>query len=180
MNRDDFNDLVMNISRKLYGYAYRILRDQAGAEDAIQEVFMKLWKMNTKLDEYKSIDALALTMTKNHCIDLLRKHKQYETGDNYAVKFFHAPEPTPHEQLERNETKFILDRIIGKLPEIYREMIQLRDIDGLSYEEIAVMTDQNINTLRVNLSRARKIIRDQYLKYNNETRGNKKTARKVL
>ncbi|HZV46858.1 MAG TPA: sigma-70 family RNA polymerase sigma factor, partial [Thermodesulfovibrionales bacterium] len=86
----------------------------------------------------------------------------------------------PHEQLERNETKFILDRIIEKLPEIYREMIQLRDIDGLSYEEIAVMTDQNINTLRVNLSRARKIIRDQYLKYTNETRGNKKTARKVL
>ena len=165
MTRADFNDLVLKTGRKLYGYAFRILKDQAGAEDAVQEVFIKLWKMNTRLGEYKSIEALAATMTKNYCIDQLRKHKQIETGYNDTIPFYHATELSPHEQMERNETASIIDGIIEKLPETYREMIQLRDIDGLSYEEIAVKTDQNINTLRVILSRARKIIRDEYRKY---------------
>jgi RNA polymerase sigma factor (sigma-70 family) len=180
MSRADFNELVLRISHKLYGYAFRILKDQAGAEDAVQEVFIKLWKMNTRLGEYKSPEALAATMTKNYCIDQLRKHKQIEFGDNNAFTFYHSTEPSPHEQMERNETTSILDRIIENLPEIYREMVQLRDIEGLSYVEIAAKTDQNINTLRVNLSRARKIIRDEYKKNIYEYRGNKKAAGKVL
>jgi RNA polymerase sigma-70 factor, ECF subfamily len=65
MSRTDFNDLVHQLNRKLYGYAFRILRNQEEAEDAVQEVFIKLWKMNEKLSEYNSIDALATTMTKN-------------------------------------------------------------------------------------------------------------------
>jgi RNA polymerase sigma-70 factor (ECF subfamily) len=59
-------------------------------------------------------------------------------------------------------------------------MIQLRDIDGLSYEEISEKTHQNINTLRVNLSRARKIVRDEYKKSLYEYRGDKKAAGKIL
>lgn len=180
MTRADFNDLVYKISRKLYGYAYRMLKDQAGAEDAVQEVFIKLWKMKTHLGEYKSIEALASTMTKNYCIDQLRKQKQVEYGNDNSVNLFQGPGPTPGEQMERNESSSILESIIGKLPEAYREIVQLRDIDGLSYEEIAVQTDQNINTLRVNLSRARKIIRDEYKKYYYEYRGNKKAAGKIL
>ena len=66
-----------------------------------------------------------------------------------------------------------MHRIINNLPEMYREIIQLRDIEELSYDEIADKTGQNINTLRVNLSRARKIVRDEYKKHNNEFRGNK-------
>jgi RNA polymerase sigma-70 factor (ECF subfamily) len=180
MTRAEFNDLVLNISRKLYGYAYRILKDQAGAEDAVQEVFIKLWKMNSRLEDYMSIEALATTMTKNYCIDQLRKVKLFRNSDVSSVNLFHSSEPTPHEQMERSETASIIGRIIEKLPEIYRDMIQLRDIDGLSYEEIALQTDQNINTLRVNLSRARKLIRDEYKRYLYEYRGNKKAAGKIL
>ena len=69
-----------------------------------------------------------------------------------------------------------MHRIINDLPGIYREIIQLRDIEELSYEEIAEKTGQNINTLRVNLSRARKSVRDEYKKQNNEFRGNKTIA----
>jgi RNA polymerase sigma-70 factor (ECF subfamily) len=171
MNRIDFNDLVRNISRKLYGYAYRILRDQTAAEDTVQEVFIRLWKMNAKLDEYKSVEALALTMTKNYCIDQLRKNKQYESGNNPDTSFLKTQEPTPHEEMEKNEIASILNKIIERLPETYRELIKLRDIEGLSYEEIADIKGENINKLRVNISRARKLIRDQYLKYTYEFRG---------
>ena len=180
MTRAEFNDLVLNISRKLYGYAYRIVKDQTEAEDAVQEVFIKLWKMNTRLGEYKSIEALASAMTKNYCIDQLRKVKQFKDRNDNPLALVQASEPTPHEQMERSETASIIGRIIEKLPETYREMIQLRDIDGLSYEKIAIQTNQNINTLRVNLSRARKMIRDEYKRHLYEYRGNKKTAGKIL
>ncbi len=70
--------------------------------------------------------------------------------------------------LRESETAAIMDRIINELPEAYGKIIQLKEIDGLSYEEIADQTGQNINTLRVNLSRARKMVRDEYKKFFNE------------
>jgi RNA polymerase sigma-70 factor (ECF subfamily) len=66
------------------------------------------------------------------------------------------------------------------LPDIYKEVIELREIEGLSYEEISARTEQNINTLRVTLSRARKIVREEFNKYQYERRGIKEVDRKVL
>ena len=176
MHRADFNNLVYKISRLLYGHAYRILKDQAGSEDAVQEVFVKLWKMNTKLGEYESVNALAVTMIKNYCIDQIRKQKHMEPENRDSFALYHDPGPTPLEKLERSETTEIMERIINGLPEIYREIIQLKDIDGLSYEVIAFKTGQNINTLRVNLSRARKMVREEFNKYSDESGGNKTPA----
>lgn len=164
MTRADFNNLVRKIGRKLYVHAYRMLRNKEGSEDAVQEVFVKLWKMNTRLEDYESVDALAATMIKNYCIDQLRRQKHIEPGNNNTFALYHDSEPSPHERLERNETFAIMHRIINDLPEMYREIIQLRDIEELSYEEIADRTGQNINTLRVNVSRARNSVRDEYKK----------------
>jgi RNA polymerase sigma-70 factor (ECF subfamily) len=176
MTKTDFNNLVITIGRKLYGYAYRILRDKEGSEDAVQEVFVKLWKMNTKLEEYESVEALAVTMVKNYCIDQIRKQKYIEPADSNSFSLYRDPEPSPQDKLESKETSALMHRIINDLPEIYREIIQLRDIEELSYEEISVKTGQNINTLRVNLSRARKSVRDEFNKQSNEFRGNKTIA----
>lgn len=176
MTRSDFNNLVINTGRKLYGYAFRILRDREGSEDAVQEVFVRLWKMNAKLDAYESVEALAMTMVRNYCIDQIRKLKYIEPADSNAFTLYHDTEPSPHEKLENKETSSIMNRIISELPEIYREIIHLREIEELSYEEIAEKTGQNINTLRVNLSRARKYVRDEYKKYSNEYGGNKTIA----
>jgi len=76
--------------------------------------------------------------------------------------------------------KLFCHHIIDKLPDIYKDVIRLREIDGLSYEEIADKTEQNINTLRVTLSRARKMIRDEFNKYQYERRGIKEVDRQVL
>jgi len=176
MTRTEFNNLVHRLSKKLYIYAYRILKDQEGSEDAVQEIFIKLWKMNEKLGEYESVDALATTMVKNYCIDQLRKQRHNMPGDDSAMADYHDSNPTPYDKLEINETYALMERIINNLPENYRVIIHLRDIDGLSFEEIADKTGQNINTLRVNLSRARKTVRDEYKKHNDEFRGNKTIA----
>jgi RNA polymerase sigma-70 factor (ECF subfamily) len=170
MTRKAFDHLVHRQGRKLYGFAFRFLRNQEEAEDVVQEVFIRLWKMNDRLDEYKSIEALATAMTRNYCIDLLRKQKHGFKGDYNLNDYQNFTSPSPHEQMENRESGEILNRIITDLPEIFRVVIRLRDIEGASYEEIAEKTDQNINALRVTLSRARKLIRDEYKKYQYERR----------
>jgi RNA polymerase sigma factor (sigma-70 family) len=180
MTENDFKYIIQQLSFKLYSFAFRILRNQEEAEDVVQEVCIKLWNMNEKLYKYNSIDALATAMTKNYCIDLLRKQKHNYNGDYNFNDFQNITSPSPHEQMENRESGEILNMIIAGLPGTFKIVIKLRDIDGASYEEIAEKTGQNINTLRVTLSRARKIIKDEYKKYQYERRGIEKTDRKVL
>ncbi len=180
MTRTDFNDLVRQKSRILYGIAFRILRSQEEAEDAVQEVFIKLWNQGDKVDSYNNVDAVTVTMLKNFCIDQIRKKKHFvhEETENQNIQNFDSE--SPHQLLENSETQSILIHIIDQLPDLYKDAIRLREIEGLSYEEIAEKTQQNINTLRVTISRARKLIRDEFNKYQYERRGIKQIDRKVL
>ncbi|HEX7493360.1 MAG TPA: RNA polymerase sigma factor [Bacteroidales bacterium] len=180
MTRADFNDLVRQLNRNLYGLAFRILRNQEEAEDAVQDVFIKLWNMGGKIDEYKSIGALAATMTKNTCIDLIRKKKHIVQEGYEGMELSGQDNSSPYELMASRESEDILYHIIDQLPEIYKEVIKLREIDGMTYEEIADKTKQNINTLRVTLSRARKMIREEFNKYQYERRGTEEVNRKVL
>lgn len=166
----EFNDLIRLLSRKLYGYAYRIMRDRNDAEDAVQEVFIRLWQMGDRLDEYASIEALAATMTRNYCIDMLRKKGPGGQADSSELPEQPMEGPSPHELMEREERASVLQRILMLLPGNYREIIRLREIDGFSYCEISEQTGQDINALRVTVSRARKMIRDQYNNYLDDKR----------
>jgi len=172
MNRESFSILVQELSRKLFSFAFRILRNQEEAEDVVQEIFIKLWNMREKLNDYRSIDALAATMTRNHCIDLLRKQKNEFKGEVDFNNYSNLTANSPFENMVLKETGMIIEGIIEKMPENIRTVLRLHDIDGKSYEEIASVTGLNINTLRVNISRARKLIRDEFNIFNNEKRRN--------
>ncbi len=177
MSRAEFNELVHELSRKLYGYAFRILGNQEEAEDAVQEIFIKLWKMGDKLQEYNSIEALATTMTKNFCIDQVRKRKRTPVEVISNREFRISSDASPLEEIENKESNEILHKIIETLPEAFQSIIVYRHIDDFSYEEIAEKTGQSVNTLRVTLSRARKMIRDEYNKYHYESGGIKPITR---
>ena len=174
MTRNAFNDLIHTQNRKLFIIAFRILRNHQEAEDVVQNVFMKMWMMGKKLDEYNDAGALAVTMTKNSCIDMLRKWKHID-NDNGSEIMNQDTSPSPFEQMVEAENEQIIDGIIEDLPPLYREVVQLREIDGLSYEEIARQSNVNVNTLRVTLSRARCIIKEKYLKFSHE-RGKAETT----
>jgi RNA polymerase sigma factor (sigma-70 family) len=168
MTREAFNDIIHNQYRRLYIIAFRILKNQQEAEDVIQEVFMKMWIMKEKLDNYEDHGALAVTITRNRCFDLLRKWKHIDNDKDGTEVRSQELSPSPHDQMINSETNEILNEIINNLPENFKNVIRLRDIQGLEYEEIASLNDININTLRVTLSRARKIVREKYLKYTYE------------
>ena len=156
--------------------AFRIIRNRQDAEDVVQDVFVKMWSMGEKLDGYKDAGALAVTITRNNCIDMLRKMKYIDGNVSAYTVRDSGLSPSPHDQLEKNEISVSLTRIIDDLPSHYREIIKLREIDGLSYEEISQMTSININSLRVNLSRARRMIRDEYLKQTDERGKTERTS----
>lgn len=180
MTRDAFNDIIHKTYRKLYLIAFRVLRNQQEAEDVVQDVFLKMWTMKEKLDNYNDPEALAVTMTRNNSIDILRKRRHTDNRPPETGIAETETGPSPHDLLTNAETMTILDAIIENLPAGYREIVQLREIDGLSYEEIAVMTSTNINSLRVNLSRARVMIREQYKQYSYERGKAPGTAGKIF
>jgi RNA polymerase sigma-70 factor (ECF subfamily) len=180
MTRNAFNDIIHNYYRRLYIIAFRILRNQQEAEDVVQEVFIKMWKMKDKLDQYDDAGALAITITRNNCIDQLRKWKHIDSEKDAASIVNLEPSPSPYEQMVNAETSSVLNKIIEDLPANFRNIVRLREIDGFSYEEIALKTKTNINSLRVTVSRARSMIRDKYIRYTNETGGAQKAVRTIL
>ena len=180
MTRSDFNDIIHNLNRKLFYIAFRILKNKQEAEDAVQEAFMKMWMMGERLDEYKDIGALAITITKNYSIDMLRKWRRIDNAGERSEVQNTGFSPTPYDQMVRAENSEILKKIIEDLPPNFREIIILREIEGMSYEEIAQKSSYNINNLRVTLSRARRLIKEQYIKYSYERGKAERVAGKIL
>jgi RNA polymerase sigma-70 factor (ECF subfamily) len=170
MTRLEFDNIILQNSRKLFLLAFRILNNRQEAEDAVQEVFLKMWTMQNRLDNYNDPAALAAVMTRNVCIDTLRRWKFQDPGVHYDLPAINKPIDSPQDLYIETETNLILTRIIDNLPQTYRDAVKMRDIQGLEYEEIADLTGMNINTLRVTISRARQMIREQYLKYTDERR----------
>ena len=162
MTKNDFCEIVRKESRKLYGVAYRMVRNQQEAEDIVQNVFIKLWGMKDSLDTVSNISMLAIKMTKNGCIDILRKWKfcnpEYDEKSVDQDNFYCSP----HEQMENKEESILVMNIVNDLPPPYKEIILMREIDGLSYSEIAELNEMNINSVRVIVCRARQMIKEKY------------------
>ena len=158
MTPEEFKIEVFPLKNKLFRFAKRLLDDTEEAEDMVQDVFIKLWKKKDELKEYRSIEALAMITIKNQCLDKLRGRKYtIEKIDNLKEE---VEEVMKEDKADLSDIIGTVHRIIKSLPEQQRMIIQLRDIEGYDYEEIAAILGMNENAIRVNLSRARKKIRE--------------------
>lgn len=162
MNLQDFKIKILPTKNKLYRVALRIVRDAAEAEDVVQEVFIKVWKKRGELRNVENLDAFCMRMTKNLAIDKTRsKHKRTESlGQGMD---FSARAANPHQLVERQDTISKVERLMEELPEKQRLVMQLRDIEEMTYEEIAKALNIPVNQVKVNLFRARKKIRELLL-----------------
>ena len=169
MTKQEFKSLVLPTKGKLYRLALRMLNSRQEAEDIIQDTYLKLWNMRDQLSQYNSIEALAVTMTKNLCIDKLRSYRKRKQNDGGLDNILLSSDKrhNPAEMLELDESMRCVYECIQQLPDQQRLVIQLRDIEHYSYEEISEMTDLKVNNIRVALSRARKSVREEYQKKQN-------------
>ncbi|NNE33167.1 MAG: RNA polymerase sigma factor [Winogradskyella sp.] len=159
MKQADFVSLVMPFKDKVFRLAKRLLVSREEAEDATQEILLKLWRNKEKISNYKNVEAFSMTMTKNFCLDRL-KSKQAQN-----LKIVHSNytnnEASLQKQVEARDSMDWVSKIIEGLPEQQKIIVQLRDIEQYDYAEIAKMLEMNETAVRVNLSRARKTIREK-------------------
>lgn len=168
MTKEQFKTTVMPSKGKLFRIAVSLLSNRHEAEDTLQDVYLKLWNMREKLPEYNSVEALAVTMTKNLCLDKLRSYR-HRKQDDTEVENMHVKAGIldPELQMELSESSISIHRLVQQLPEQQQLVMHLRDIEHYSYDEIETMTGLSRNSIRANLSRARKKVRQQYLKQQN-------------
>ncbi len=165
MKQSEFLKTVMPFKDKVFRLAKRLLVSTEEAEDATQELYFKLWKNKNKLVNYKSVEAFAMTMTKNYCFDRL---KSKQASNLTLVHSNYKEKDTPlQKKMELNDSVSHVHKLIENLPEQQKIIIQLRDVEEYEFEEIAKMLDMKPTAVRVNLSRARKTIKEQLIKQHN-------------
>ena len=159
MQQKEFLTLVMPFKDKLYRMAKRLLVSREEAEDATQEILLKLWSKNESMEQYKSVEAFAMTMTKNFCLDRL---KSKQAGNLKLVHSNYKDESSSvQKQLEVRDSVSWVERIMEELPEQQKMVLQLRDVEDYDYDEISQMLDMKPTAVRVTLSRARKTVREK-------------------
>ncbi|HMF70246.1 MAG TPA: RNA polymerase sigma factor [Flavitalea sp.] len=166
MELRDFESRVLPVKNKLYRLAYLLLQDKEEAEDILQDVFLKLWENKHKLHAYRSIEAFAMCITKNMCFNKLKIERRAQFVDNWHVDIRNR-ETDPDDRMEQINDLRTVQRLLQNLPVQQKLVLQLRDVEALSFDEIEQVTGLSLNNIRVLLSRARKNIRDQFLKLNN-------------
>jgi RNA polymerase sigma factor (sigma-70 family) len=166
MDLQEFKIKVLPAKQKLYRLALFLLHDKEEAEDILQDVFLKLWTLKDKLHAYNSIEAFAMSITKNLCLDKLKSHKRKQMVDVTGIELS-SGDATPYQHSELTDSMHNVQMLLAGLPEQQKLVLHLRDVEGYSFEEIEQITSLTVNNLRVILSRARKSVRDGFLKLEN-------------
>ena len=164
MKNISFRDDVLPLKDKLYRLALRITLNNAEAEDIVQETMIKVWNRRSQWEEIESIEAFALTVCRNLSLDKIKRMgNDHDSLDDSAHD---SPDSSsssnPEEQTMARDQVALVRQLIDRLPEKQRSVIQLRDIEGKSYREIAIIMCISEEQVKVNLYRARQTIKKKF------------------
>lgn len=159
---DAYEKIVQKYQDKVFGLIYNIVKKQNDIEDLAQEVFIKVYKNLGKFKGDSSLYTWIYKITVNLCLDELKKKKnviyldeKIEVDDGEVNRELPSEDKLQEELYEEKELKEKMHNCINKLPEKQKIMIVLRDIKGLSYEEISKITDIKLGTVKSQINRAR-------------------------
>ncbi|MCW3465612.1 RNA polymerase sigma factor [Chitinophaga nivalis] len=162
MSLDRFLSQVVPVRQKLYRFAFRLLGNEEDAQDITQDVLLKVWGMQEQMKELQNMEAWCMRITRNLALDKIKSRKYRRADDlERGAEVPATQQKNPHAVAEQNDVMQQVHRAIRDLPEKYRTIMQLRDMDGFSYQEIAEILDIDLNEVKVNLHRARKSVREK-------------------
>ena len=160
----DFRTDILPLKNELYRLALRITLNPAEAEDVVQDTMMKVWSRKEQWEQIESIEAFCMTICRNLALDKTKR------ADNQTTQIDESQEPpdrsyasNPEEQTVQRDRISLIRQLIEQLPEKQRTCMQLRDIEGKTYKEIAQVMDINEQQVKINIFRARQTIRQQFL-----------------
>ncbi len=176
MDVEQYKVEILPLKNKLFRFALNIVRDEDLAKDVVQESMIKAWEKRNELNLVHNLEAWCMQVTKNKALDKLRS-KHVKRTDLFEVELDTRKErDTPYVVMERNDVLARIKGLIANLPERQREVMQLRDIEGFTYKEIAETLEIDINLVKTNLFRARRKLKESLTKENAYGIENRETA----
>ena len=155
-----FDQIYTMYSHKLFSFVFNILKNESEVDDIVQEVFVKIWESRGKLEDYKLLNSYIFTIAYNNSIDLIRKRIN-NTKYLEHLKYSASINLTPNivSQIEFNELKNQVDKLIAKLPDRQKQVYLLHKEEGLTYPEIAEQLGISKNTVENHMVKALKYLR---------------------
>jgi len=158
----DYQQVVSEHRDRIFTFAFYTLRHREDAEDVTQDVLIRLWRFRRRLDEGR-VGAWLSRVTRNACYDVTRRRKVrravHPSDPEPQLERAVDRAPTPERSAEATEFRHHLEAALRTLDEPYRSIVILREIQHLSYQEIAEALDRPLNTIKVYLHRARRMLR---------------------
>jgi RNA polymerase sigma-70 factor (ECF subfamily) len=165
MKNISFQTHILPLKNQLFRMALRITMNPADAEDVVQETMMKVWNRRSDWEQIESIEAFCLTICRNVALDKLRrKDHQAQSLDETIDPTDRRTASNPEEQTVQSDRVQLVRTLISQLPEKQRSCMQLRDIEGKSYKDIATILEMTEEQVKINIFRARQTIRDRFQK----------------
>ena len=163
MTADEFKTVFLPCHQQLYRVAYRLTGNREDAEDVVQETYLKIWNSRDRLGQLDNPAAFCMTTLKNLFVDFLRR-KRGDRGSGINVDDVTVPADIDiGNQIEQRDSVNIVTQLIEQLPDNQRDVIRMRDIADLPFEEIEAATGLSPGNFRTLLCRARKKIKEQYI-----------------
>lgn len=167
MKKVSFRNDVLPLKNELFRLALRITLNRVEAEDIVQDTLIKVWDRRFEWESIDSIEAFSLTVCRNLSLDRLRKKE----NNNDSLEDVNIAEPVassnPQDRMIQEDRVSLVRQIIDSLPEKQRSCMQLRNFEGKSYKEIAQVLDITEEQVKVNIFRARQMVKQKYLKLDN-------------
>lgn len=161
MSNKDFTDIFLALQDQLYRVAFYILESDSDASDAVQDLYLKLWQRRDVLDGIANPKAYCASMLKNICIDRMRKIRE-SSSDSLALDATDGTDVGV--QLENREKIHIAIKAMECLSQTQRDVLRMKVLEDMTYEQMSQRTGMNNLTLRVLLSQARSKLKKYYEK----------------
>ena len=154
---NDFRKIWLPLADRFYRVAYHLLESRPDAEDAVQELYLKILSMHGKLVYVREPAAYGITLLKNICIDRIRRRESRRTEQ--LEEFIAADASGPEKQMAEKDTLSRVMKEMERLPEKQAKVLRMRAVEGLEYDEIARRTGLSQVNIRVLISIARKTLK---------------------
>jgi RNA polymerase sigma-70 factor (ECF subfamily) len=166
MKKISFRNDVLPLKNELFRLALRITLNREDAEDVVQETMIRVWNRRDQWEQIESIEAFCTTICRNLALDKTKRASNQDASlDNEGHDApDHSYSANPEEQAVQRDRVERVRRLMDLLPEKQRTCMQLRDVEGKSYKEIATVMDISEQQVKVNIFRARQTIKQEYLK----------------
>lgn len=166
MSEEHLTSVFTRMRKRLQRLAMQFLPSEEDADDALQEAFCRLWPRADALNSHEQAEAVTTLTVRNLCIDEVRRRGRRPTLELMPERDeADEPEPSPQEEMEREEQFTLIEEILNqRLTPLQQQVMRMKEYEEMTYEEIATRLNMEQTAVRMNLSRARKLLREEYRK----------------